>query len=105
LELLINTDLTVVHGRRYGLVGPNGMGKTTIMKLLARRKLPVPDFIDILLVEQEVVGDHRTARPYYTCFWSSTRSLNVSSWCTSVPVHTRRILLPSLATRSCFSST
>ena len=33
----------------------------TIMKLLARRKLPVPDFIDILLVEQEVVGDDRTA--------------------------------------------
>eukprot|EP00227_Mantoniella_beaufortii_P016441 CAMPEP_0197576678 /NCGR_PEP_ID=MMETSP1326-20131121/1606_1 /TAXON_ID=1155430 /ORGANISM="Genus nov. species nov., Strain RCC2288" /LENGTH=816 /DNA_ID=CAMNT_0043139633 /DNA_START=40 /DNA_END=2487 /DNA_ORIENTATION=+ len=60
-ELLVNTDLTVVHGRRYGLVGPNGMGKTTIMKLLARRKLPVPDFIDILLVEQEVVGDERTA--------------------------------------------
>ena len=60
-ELLVNTDLTIVHGRRYGLVGPNGMGKTTIMKLLARRKLPVPDFIDILLVEQEVVGDDSTA--------------------------------------------
>jgi ATPase subunit of ABC transporter with duplicated ATPase domains len=60
-ELLTNTDLTIVHGRRYGLVGPNGMGKTTIMKLLARRKLPVPDFIDILLVEQEVVGDDRSA--------------------------------------------
>ena len=60
-ELLNNTDLTIVHGRRYGLVGPNGMGKTTIMKLLARRKLPVPDFIDILLVEQEVVGDERSA--------------------------------------------
>ena len=41
-------------------MGPNGMGKTTIMKLLARRKLPVPDFIDILLVEQEVVGDDPT---------------------------------------------
>ena len=60
-ELLTNTDLTIVHGRRYGLVGPNGMGKTTVMKLLARRKLPVPDFIDILLVEQEVVGDDRSA--------------------------------------------
>ena len=60
-ELLTNADLTIVHGRRYGLVGPNGMGKTTIMKLLARRKLPVPDFIDILLVEQEVVGDDRSA--------------------------------------------
>jgi ABC-type hemin transport system ATPase subunit len=25
-ELLINTDMTIVHGRRYGLVGPNGAG-------------------------------------------------------------------------------
>ena len=31
------------------------------MKLLARRKIPVPEFVDILLVEQEVVGDERTA--------------------------------------------
>ena len=46
---------------RYGLVGPNGMGKSTVMKLLARRQLPVPDNIDVLLVEQEVVGDDTSA--------------------------------------------
>lgn len=46
---------------RYGLVGPNGMGKSTLMKLLAKRKLPVPRGIDVLLVEQEVVGDQRSA--------------------------------------------
>ena len=33
-ELLTNTDLTIVHGRRYGLVGPNGMGKTTLLNHL-----------------------------------------------------------------------
>eukprot|EP00897_Mesotaenium_endlicherianum_P008441 jgi/Mesen1/7625/ME000004S07893 len=60
-ELFRNASLTIVNGRRYGLVGPNGKGKSTIMKLLARRQLPVPKFIDVLLVEQEIVGDERTA--------------------------------------------
>ena len=26
-ELFVNTELSIVHGRRYGLVGPNGAGK------------------------------------------------------------------------------
>ncbi|CAK9217048.1 unnamed protein product [Sphagnum jensenii] len=60
-ELLKNTPLTIVHGRRYGLVGPNGKGKSTLLKLLAWRQIPVPRNIDVLLVEQEVVGDERTA--------------------------------------------
>lgn len=60
-ELLKNTSITVVHGRRYGLVGPNGTGKSTLLKLLAWRQIPVPKNIDVLLVEQEVVGDEKTA--------------------------------------------
>ncbi|KAF6153017.1 hypothetical protein GIB67_021622 [Kingdonia uniflora] len=60
-ELLKNTSVKVSHGKRYGLVGPNGMGKSTLLKLLAWRKIPVPKNIDVLLVEQEVVGDERTA--------------------------------------------
>ncbi|CAM6103659.1 unnamed protein product [Calypogeia fissa] len=60
-ELLKNTSLTIVHGRRYGLVGPNGKGKSTLLKLLAWRQIPVPKNIDVLLVEQEVVGDEKTA--------------------------------------------
>ena len=60
--LLENTALTIVAGRRYGLAGPNGRGKTTLLKLLARRQIPVPEGIDVLLVEQEVVGtDDQTA--------------------------------------------
>lgn len=60
--LLENTSLTVAAGRRYGLAGPNGKGKSTLLKLMARRQIPVPDNIDVLLVEQEVVGmDDQTA--------------------------------------------
>ncbi|KAL8544213.1 hypothetical protein ACS0TY_004668 [Phlomoides rotata] len=60
-ELLKNASVKISHGKRYGLVGPNGMGKSTLLKLIAWRKIPVPKNIDVLLVEQEVVGDDRTA--------------------------------------------
>ncbi|WOK96559.1 hypothetical protein Cni_G05266 [Canna indica] len=60
-ELLKNASVKISHGKRYGLVGPNGKGKSTLLKLLAWRKIPVPRNIDVLLVEQEVVGDDRTA--------------------------------------------
>ncbi|KAF6992017.1 hypothetical protein CFC21_009057 [Triticum aestivum] len=60
-ELLKGASLRISHGRRYGLVGPNGMGKSTLLKLLSWRQVPVPKNIDVLLVEQEIVGDDRSA--------------------------------------------
>lgn len=60
-ELLKNTSLKIAHGKRYGLIGPNGTGKSTLLKLLEKRKVPVPKNIDVLLVEQEIVGDDKTA--------------------------------------------
>ena len=57
--LLESTNLTITAGRRYGLVGPNGKGKSTLLRLLAKRQIPVPDTLDVLLVEQEIVGDER----------------------------------------------
>ena len=36
--LLENTNVTIAAGRRYGLAGPNGMGKSTLLRLLARRQ-------------------------------------------------------------------
>ncbi|KAK2080085.1 hypothetical protein QBZ16_002481 [Prototheca wickerhamii] len=59
--LLENTTLTVAAGRRYGLVGPNGKGKSTLLRMIARRQVPVPDNLDVLLVEQEVVGTDQSA--------------------------------------------
>ncbi|EMS66747.1 ABC transporter F family member 4 [Triticum urartu] len=37
------------------------MGKSTLLKLLSWRQVPVPKNIDVLLVEQEIVGDDRSA--------------------------------------------
>lgn len=60
-KLMKNAYVKISHGKRYGLVGPNGKGKLTLLKLLAWRKIHVPKNIDILLVEQEIVGDEKTA--------------------------------------------
>jgi ATP-binding cassette, subfamily F, member 1 len=61
VKLFDGASLRVSHGRRYGFVGPNGKGKSNLLKLLAWRRLPVPRNIDVLLVEQEVAGDGRPA--------------------------------------------
>ncbi|XP_071224367.1 ATP-binding cassette sub-family F member 1-like isoform X1 [Salvelinus alpinus] len=60
-ELFVNADLLVVAGRRYGLVGPNGKGKTTLLKHIANRALSIPPNIDVLLCEQEVMADDTPA--------------------------------------------
>lgn len=60
-DLLKNANLTIVAGRRYGLVGPNGKGKTTLLRHIAARKLKIPAHIDILYCEQEVKADETSA--------------------------------------------
>ncbi|KAI4817940.1 hypothetical protein KUCAC02_011309, partial [Chaenocephalus aceratus] len=60
-ELFVNADLLIVAGRRYGLVGPNGKGKTTLLKHMANRALSIPPNIDVLLCEQEVIADDTPA--------------------------------------------
>ncbi|KAI2667164.1 ATP-binding cassette sub-family F member 3 [Labeo rohita] len=59
--LLQGAELCLASGRRYGLVGRNGLGKTTLLKMLASRSLRVPLHISILHVEQEVAGDDTLA--------------------------------------------
>uniref|UniRef100_A0A670Z2I5 ATP binding cassette subfamily F member 3 n=1 Tax=Pseudonaja textilis TaxID=8673 RepID=A0A670Z2I5_PSETE len=59
--LLTGADLNLAYGRRYGLVGRNGLGKTTLLKMIASRNLRIPLHISILHVEQEVAGDETPA--------------------------------------------
>lgn len=58
--LLSGADLTLVFGRRYGLCGRNGYGKSTLLRMISSRQLIIPKFITILHVEQEVIGDDTT---------------------------------------------
>lgn len=59
--LFKDASLTIGQGRRYGLVGANGRGKSTLLKLIASRELRLPPRIDFLYVEQEVVADDTPA--------------------------------------------
>ena len=53
--------LSITKGRRYGLVGPNGKGKSTLLKMIASGDLKIPPRVDFLYVEQEVVADDTPA--------------------------------------------
>ncbi|EDK38636.2 hypothetical protein PGUG_02734 [Meyerozyma guilliermondii ATCC 6260] len=60
-RILSNASLTLAHGRRYGLVGQNGIGKSTLLRALSRRELNIPKHITVLHVEQEIRGDDTPA--------------------------------------------
>ncbi|KAJ7585676.1 P-loop containing nucleoside triphosphate hydrolase protein [Mycena floridula] len=60
-RILSGASLTLAHGRRYGLIGRNGIGKSTLLRHIAMREVPIPPHISILFVEQEVIGDDTTA--------------------------------------------
>jgi len=53
-RILSDTNLTLAFGRRYGLVGQNGIGKSTLLRALSKREVAIPTHISILHVEQEV---------------------------------------------------
>ena len=61
LRILTDTNLTLAYGRRYGLVGQNGIGKSTLLRALSRREVAIPTHISILHVEQEITGDDTPA--------------------------------------------
>lgn len=62
-DLLTNANLTLARGRRYGLMGRNGCGKTTLLTFLATRQIPnaIPKNMNMLLVRQEIIGDEHSA--------------------------------------------
>ncbi|KAJ7451155.1 P-loop containing nucleoside triphosphate hydrolase protein [Mycena latifolia] len=60
-RILSGATLTLAHGRRYGLIGRNGVGKSTLLRHIAMREVPIPAHITILFVEQEIIGDDTLA--------------------------------------------
>jgi len=60
-ELLTDASCELNSGRRYGLLGPNGCGKSTLMEALASRELPIPRHFDIFHLQNEVEPSDKTA--------------------------------------------
>jgi ATP-binding cassette subfamily F protein 2 len=50
--LFNDSTLEINYGRRYGLLGENGCGKTTLLKAIDKREFPFPEHIDIYLLNQ-----------------------------------------------------
>ena len=60
-ELLIDATVKFTRGRKYGLIGRNGTGKTTLINAICRKELTnMPQNLHILQVEQEIIGDDKS---------------------------------------------
>jgi ATP-binding cassette subfamily F protein 2 len=60
--LMDETEIVLNHGNRYGLIGRNGCGKSTFLKALGARAVPIPRGIDIFFLKEEVeASDTMTA--------------------------------------------
>lgn len=62
--LVEDTVLELNRGKRYGLLGRNGCGKSTMLKCLAAREVPIPDHFDIHLLDHEAPSCDMTALEY-----------------------------------------
>jgi ATP-binding cassette, subfamily F, member 2 len=60
-ELLVDADLELNSGRRYGLIGLNGSGKSTILAAIAAREVPIPEHVDIYHLSREIAATEMTA--------------------------------------------
>jgi len=50
--LISDAILELTLGRRYGLLGENGCGKSTLLKAIAKREYPIPEHVDIYLLNE-----------------------------------------------------
>ncbi|XP_055390323.1 ATP-binding cassette sub-family F member 2 [Condylostylus longicornis] len=60
-ELLQDTMLELNCGRRYGLIGLNGCGKSSLLSVLGNREVPIPNHIDIFHLTREIPASSKTA--------------------------------------------
>jgi len=61
IELITDTRLEFNWGRRYGFIGLNGTGKSSLLLTLANREIPIPDHFQIYFLDKEVAASERTA--------------------------------------------
>jgi len=61
VEILVDTKLELNCGRRYGLLGQNGCGKSTMLSCIGAREIPIPDHFDIYHLQREIEASDKTA--------------------------------------------
>jgi len=61
-HLIVNADVKLTHGHRYGLIGRNGAGKTTFLRYLASGLKEIPKHLRLLHVKQEMEGSDLTVK-------------------------------------------
>lgn len=62
--LILDSNLELNYGRRYGLLGENGCGKSTLLKSLAAREFPIPEHIDVYLLNEPAAPTDYSALEY-----------------------------------------
>lgn len=62
--LIQDSVLELNYGRRYGLLGENGCGKSTFLKALATKEYPIPEAIDIYLLDEPAEPSEFSALEY-----------------------------------------
>ena len=62
--LIQDSTLELNYGRRYGLLGENGCGKSTFLKAIATREYPIPENIDIYLLDEPAAATEYSALEY-----------------------------------------
>jgi len=60
-EFIMDTKLELNFGRRYGLIGANGSGKTTMLAAIAAREIPIPKHIDMWFLDTEAKPEEISA--------------------------------------------
>jgi len=60
-EFLMDSTLELNVGRRYGLIGPNGCGKSSLLAALAFKEVPIPDHVDTFFLRREMPPSDKTA--------------------------------------------
>eukprot|EP00192_Tetraselmis_astigmatica_P008482 CAMPEP_0117676328 /NCGR_PEP_ID=MMETSP0804-20121206/16104_1 /TAXON_ID=1074897 /ORGANISM="Tetraselmis astigmatica, Strain CCMP880" /LENGTH=612 /DNA_ID=CAMNT_0005485439 /DNA_START=176 /DNA_END=2014 /DNA_ORIENTATION=- len=53
VELIQECSIELTIGRRYGLIGQNGCGKTNFLECLAQREVPIPSHMDLYHLHEE----------------------------------------------------
>jgi ATP-binding cassette subfamily F protein 3 len=70
-DLISDISLTLSMGRTYGLIGKNGVGKSSLLKAMAKYQVNGLEHLKIMLVDQHVEGDEESPMQVslnYYCF-------------------------------------